>query len=248
MNKQLSSYLLIIANLIIGLVILVGIQAIYLPTRLPQTVWILLAFLTLNVIYIRVFRLKKEVKAYWSFKKLHYLFIGVFFGIIIQLIPSLAALFVHKSSVGDLFIADITMKDIALTLCICAWEELWFRGVYLNYCITHIKVIPLSVIIGLLFMVIHMLNPEFNILLSGPTLFFAGATLTLLYLYYKNIWLPLGLHFGNNFISAHLSDTFSENIFFGSDGYLPAIILAVIFFIHVSKYIRKQHHSLSFGD
>ncbi|MGC9330926.1 MAG: CPBP family glutamic-type intramembrane protease [Bacteroidales bacterium] len=45
---------------------------------------------------------------------------------------------------------------MGLTFVIIAWEELWFRGIFLNYCNRNLSVINLSLTIGFLFMLVHL--------------------------------------------------------------------------------------------
>ncbi|MBL4755636.1 MAG: CPBP family intramembrane metalloprotease [Flavobacteriales bacterium] len=118
---------------------------------------------------------------------------------------------------------------------VVGWEELWFRGLFLNYCNKYLSAINLSLTMGLLFMLIHLLNPDINLIKTGPTLFLAGATLTLLYFYFKNIWLPIGLHFGNNYFGSLVETNIDDHLFFGNEGYLNAIILGGLFLLFMIK-------------
>lgn len=70
---------------------------------------------------------------------------------------------------------------------------------------------------------------------AGPALFFAGALLTLLYLQFKNIWLPVGIHFGNNYLSSLVQSPVNNHIVFGNDGYLSAIVLALLYLYFVGR-------------
>ena len=84
-------------------------------------------------------------------------------------------------------------------------------------------------------MLMHILNPKINLLQVGPALFFAGALLTILYFNYKTIWLPIGLHFGNNIVGSFVTTTKENDVFFGGDGYLSAMLLAGLFFFFVIR-------------
>ena len=95
---------------------------------------------------------------------------------------------------------------------------------------------------GLLFMLIHILNPEISLLKDGPVLFLAGTLLTALYFYSRNIWLPAGLHFGNNFFGSVINTDIKGNLLFGSEGYIYTgiLLLATLFFL-VRLRKSKQH-------
>ena len=91
----------------------------------------------------------------------------------------------------------------------------------------------------LLFMLVHLLNPDITLLKSGPTLFFAGAFLTLVYFHFKTIWLPIGIHFGNNYLT--LRSNLDGHWLFGEEGYFEATILAILFLIFVKLEMHKSN-------
>lgn len=87
----------------------------------------------------------------------------------------------------------------------------------------------------LLLMLMHILDHKINLLQAGPAFLFAGALLTILYFNYKTIWLPIGLHFGNNVVGSFVTATNENDVFFGGDGYLSAMLLAGLFFLFVVR-------------
>lgn len=245
MNKQLKSYLIILGHLIIGLSIIVSIQQLKLPTWLSASVLILLAFIFLNLTHFYFFKLKNEIREFWSIRKIAYLPIGIICGGLIAISPTFLALISGQLSISDIsFNSDLSITSIGLTFVIIAWEELWFRGIFLNYCNRYLSAINLSLTIGLLFMLVHLLNPKIDLLKTGPTLFFAGALLTILYFYFKTIWLPIGLHFGNNYLNSIIDTKFETDILFGTEGYVGTIVLAILFFTFVKLIIGKNKEQL----
>lgn len=241
MNKQLKSYLIILGHLIIGLSIIVSIQQLKLPTWLSASVLILLAFVFLNLTHFYFFKLRSEITEFWSIRKISYLPIGIIGGGLIAISPTFLGLITGQLSASDIsFNTDFSASSIGITFVIIAWEELWFRGIFLNYCNRHLSAINLSITIGLLFMLVHILNPKIDLLKTGPTLFFAGALLTILYFYFKTIWLPVGLHFGNNFTGTILKTSNETDIMFGTEGYIGTIVLAGLFLIFVKMTIDKN--------
>lgn len=99
---------------------------------------------------------------------------------------------------------------------------------------------------GMLFMLIHLMNPEINLLRTGPTLFFAGAFLTIIYFYFKTIWLPIGLHFGNNYLT--LENKLENHWLLGNEGYIGAFILAALFLVFVKLTLNKSKIQLKSRD
>jgi len=164
--------------------------------------------------------------------------IGIVVGGLIPASSILVGLLAGKTTLNELTLnTAFTISSIIVTLAIVTWEELWFRGIFLNECNKNISAINISITIGLLFMLVHILNPEINLLKTGPALFFAGAFLTIVYFYFKTIWLPIGLHFGNNYLALH--SNLENHWLLGNEGYFGAIILLGLFLIFTKLTLNK---------
>jgi membrane protease YdiL (CAAX protease family) len=233
-----KSYLIIIAYVVVGFMIIGAVQLLKRPDWLNASFIILLLFSIENITTAKIFGLNNEIKIFWSLRKIIYLPIGFVIGGLIAITPILIGLITGIISTNELLLnTAFTTSSILITLAIVAWEELWFRGIFLNYCYKNLSPIKISITIGLLFMLVHILNPEINLLKKGPTLFFAGAFLTIAYFYFRTIWLPIGLHFGNNYLS--LQTKLENHWLFGNEGYLGAFILAGFFLVLVKLTINK---------
>lgn len=236
MTKKVKSYLLLIGNLAIGILLLFAAKKTPLPNWLNTPTFLLIAFACLNLIYLFVFKLGKDFKAFWSLRKTTYLFYGLITGISIAFGPIAIALLTDQTHFSELsFDPKFSLYSVGTTFLIVSWEELWFRGLFLNHCKKYISPIGISITLGLLFTFVHLLNPSIDFLKSGPSLFFAGSLLTILYFYYKNFWLPLAFHFGNNLTESTIQPNSDLGLFLGSDGYLTAILLAGLFFFYALK-------------
>lgn len=240
LNPKLKSYLIIILYLVIGLVVMGIAQLFKTPEWLNSAFIVLTLFIIVNIATAKILKLQTEIKTFWTFKKIYFLPIGILAGGMIAISPALTGLLTGATQFSALKLdTTFTLSSIAVTLTIVAWEELWFRGIFLNYCNRNLSSINISITIGLLFMLVHLLNPEINLLKTGPTLFFAGAFLTIVYFYFKTIWLPIGLHFGNNYLT--LQTNLDNHWLFGNEGYFGAIILAIIFLIFVKLELHKSN-------
>jgi len=90
------------------------------------------------------------------------------------------------------------LYSIGLFVFVAIAEEVFTRGYVLrNLMISFNKYIAL-VISALLFSLMHLANPNISII-SLFILFLSGLVLGLSYLYTKNIWFPIALHFSWNF-------------------------------------------------
>ena len=243
-KPKIRSYLTILTFLIAGMLIIGITSLIKTPSWLDSTFIVLILFITLNVITTKIFKLKTEIKRFWKFKRIYFLPIGVLVGGLIAVIPTLTSVLIGMTKFNELKLDTVfTFSSIIITIAIVSWEELWFRGIFLNYCNRNLSEVNISITIGFLFMLVHLLNPEINLIETGPTLFFAGALLTIVYFYYEAIWLPIGLHFGNNYLT--LNNNFDKHWFFGNEGYFSTIILAILFIIFIKLTLNKTKQKLN---
>lgn len=237
MKKKIQCYFLLAGHLLLGLVVLLLIQSLRLPVN--STFIIFPFFLLLNLAYVFVFKLKKELHEFWLRLALRNLTLGFFGGALISLVPAIIALVSGQASFRDVGSKEFSLSAFFLTFLITGWEELWFRGIILNYCRKFLPAVTIALTMGALFMLMHALNPQIDLIKSGPALFFAGALLTIVYFYFKSIWVPLGLHFGNNYVSGLVETKLKTHLWFGNDAYISAILLAALFLFFAFR-IKKQ--------
>jgi membrane protease YdiL (CAAX protease family) len=172
------------------------------------------------------------VKAYWRLEKIYLLVIGLVAGIIIQGIP---VFLTNPSTFSKEILFNLpfqmALSGTFFTFLIVLWEELWFRNPILNLAENKNQQIMLSVFTGLLFALLHLMNPKINLLHDGLELFLAGVLLTISYYASRSFWLPLGLHFGNNIFSSLIEktnlDAASTNIGISEELILRWVVLAV---------------------
>lgn len=239
MNIKLKSHLIIILYLAIGFAVMGVMQLFSTPEWLNQAFIILGLFVVINLATVKTMGLKADLLDFWSLKKIWFLPIGIIAGGLIAISPVLAGLITGVTSFGQLKLdTDFTLSSILVTLTIVSWEELWFRGLFLNYCNRNLPAIHIAVTVGLWFMLVHLMNPEIDLIKTGPTLFFAGAFLTIVYFYFRNIWLPVGLHFGNNYLT--IQSNIENHWLFGNEGYFGAVILGLLFIIFAKLFALRN--------
>lgn len=237
-------YLSLLFALGAGVGILALSEKIHILT-IPSSVIIFCMFVLLNLTFSHFLRLNNDIAEYWSIKKALYLPFAVMAGGCISLLPPAIAILIGKAEFKDIkFTPNFSLIGICLTFIIVTWEELWFRGIFLSYCNRYLSAINLSITIGFLFMALHALNPEIDLFKKGPALFGAGALLSILYFNFKSLWVPIGLHFGNNYAGNMLKNKYSTDIFWGDNGNLSAIILCLsfIFFAIKMKRAKNDHN------
>lgn len=121
------------------------------------------------------------------------------------------------------------------------WEELWFRGIFLDLTGQQWSKITASLIFGCCFVFLHMLNPDIKLLNDGFSLFIAGYTLmSLCYFVFETIWAPIGMHLANNLLNSLLLKKIESN----EVTYVLALFLiAVIFTLQINKLRSTQVQS-----
>lgn len=246
MNSRIRIHLVLLSCIVLGLLILLSIESLKVNNGLSSSIITFIAFIFFNILTSLMLKLKNDILSYWSIKKITLLPVFIIAGGLVSTTPLLVAIFLGKINFDSVYlnIESISIYSIITTLVIVSWEELWFRGIFLNYCCKQISIINLSLIIGLLFMLMHFFNPKTDLLNIGPTLFLAGALLTMTYFYFKTIWAPIGLHFGNNYFN-ELIKTKSEtiNVLYSQDGYITALILLILFSTLVITYKYRNNNT-----
>lgn len=137
-------------------------------------------------------------------------------------------------------------------------EEVLFRGYILkNLMLSFNKYIAL-IISSLLFALGHLGNPNFE-LFPFIDMFFGGLILGVSYIYTKNLWFPIALHFSWNFFQTHfgynvsgtdqyslIQTTIKENNLlnggdFGFEGSILSIIFQLVFIFIIGLYFNKKN-------
>src|SRR5690606_39366227 len=180
LNPKLKSYLTILIFLIIGMLIMGIAQLFKTPDWLNSAFIVLALFVLVNIATAKIFNLNTEIKNFWSLRKIYFLPIGIIAGGIIAVSPILAGILTGSTTFSELKLdTTFTVTSIFVTLAIVAWEELWFRGIFLNYCNRHLSAINISITIWLLFILVILLNPDIIIFIISPSLFFVASCFTI---------------------------------------------------------------------
>lgn len=150
----------------------------------------------------------------------------------------------------DFLIFQYSFTDLLLCLVyyvfIAFTEELLMRGYVLNNLLVSFDKYVALGISALLFSFMHVLNPDFT-WLGAINLFLAGILLGLSYIFTKDLWFPIALHFswnffqgpifgfrvsGNNFYSFLLTEYRTPTLWnggaFGFEGSLLCSLLLLI--------------------
>jgi len=183
--------------------------------------------------------------------------IGIGLGLIIMLLGYLLLFAIGEITFKGI---DFNLFEFIYTILLFSLvsiaEEALTRGYILrNLMISFNKYFAL-ILSSIIFSLMHIFNPNIDIL-AICVIFLSGILLGLSYIYTKNLWFPIGLHFSWNFFQNHFGfnvsgkDLYSlieisltdKNILngggFGFEGSILSIILTITFIILIERYYRK---------
>ena len=149
------------------------------------------------------------------------------------------------------------LLSIVLFMGVSVFEEIIFRGYVLKNLLESFNPYVALFVSSLFFSLIHGANPNVT-LLGLSNIFLAGIFLGASYVFTKNLWFPIALHFSWNFFQAMFGfkvsglDSYSiikfdiiENNYinggeFGFESSVLSLIIIIIFTIIVWKYFRSS--------
>lgn len=169
---------------------------------------------------------------------------------------------------GEIQIENISVDAIELAystigfLAVAYSEELIFRGFLMRKLQLKYTATTALVVSSIIFAIVHLGNDNLS-LMGVFDLFIAGLMLGAIFLYTKNLWMAIGLHFGWNFVQTHLGfnvsglDSYSivetqymhENVInggaFGFEGSILStlaqlIVLATLFILYRDRLASKH--------
>ncbi|BAX80413.1 CPBP family intramembrane glutamic endopeptidase [Labilibaculum antarcticum] len=151
-------------------------------------------------IYTRFIDRKKIIDLGFSFKKrTKDILYGLFAGFIMMGVGSLILYFSGNLTFGSITFNLIALaQSVLLFILVSINEEIFVRGYLLRNFMDSMNRYVALIVSALIFMAIHLMNP--NVSLVGLTnIFIAGLLLGIGYIFTKNLWFPLALHFSWNF-------------------------------------------------
>jgi membrane protease YdiL (CAAX protease family) len=211
--------------------------------------------------YIYFFRKyeKREIKEFSSKGVAKYLIIGMMIGVLLQSLTMLVI--VLNGGVEIVSVNPISNVIIPFTIAftVAVFEEILIRGIIFRIIEEKLGSYISLLISAIIFGALHLLNPN-STLVSGLCVGIeAGLLLGAAYIYTRNLWFPIAIHFAWNFMqsgifgaitsgnektSSLLTTKFTGNSFitggeFGPEGTIQALIfcvLASIVLLQLSKH------------
>lgn len=165
-NSNIKIYLILFFFIILGYVFMV-IPDIFLPpptegefneqNNFAFQISVLALVVLTNFVTAYKFKLKRELSNFWSIKRIIYFPVGLMIGVFIMSIPIAFGILYGEATWSDLKfdygIPGLKPVSIIFVLIITLWEELWFRGIFLNYAKRYLPILKISLFLGFLFMI-----------------------------------------------------------------------------------------------
>jgi len=184
--------------------------------------------------------------------------VGLILGAVIMIIGYLLLLFLGEIHFKEIrFDGKEIIISVLIFILVAFSEEVIFRGYILRNLMTSFNKYVALIISSLFFSVIHGFNPSFD-LFSFFDLFLAGVLLGVSYIYTKNLWFPISLHFSWNLFQSLLGFNVSglnvysiieftiaeKNIInggdFGFEGSILSIIAQIVFIVLILIYYNNN--------
>jgi membrane protease YdiL (CAAX protease family) len=129
----------------------------------------------------------------------NHIFQGIVVGAVMMLLGFVILLILNEISVTSVeFDIYKLLAGIVLFSFVALGEELLMRGYILNNLLQSMNKYIALVLSSLIFSTLHMLNPNLD-LMSFISILLSGLLLGIAYIYTKNLWFPIALHFSWNF-------------------------------------------------
>ncbi len=213
------------------------------------TAWVCMKFIDHEPFINLGFRIKNRIKD---------IGIGIALGAAIMGFAYVGLLLAHQIEFkGYSFNFQNLLYLLLLYVVVSVKEELVFRG-YVQRNLTYSFGVPIALMVSsVFFAIVHGFNPNIDTL-GYLNLFLAGVMLGLPYVFSKNLWLPIALHFSWNFFQSLFGfnvsgiDTYSfiefsipqENLInggsFGFEGSILAITIQVLVILSLYFWYKKR--------
>ena len=152
--------------------------------------------------------------------------------------------------------------SILVFTCVSFSEELLIRGYVLKNFMSSFNKYFALIMSSLIFALMHGANPNIS-LIPLFNLFLAGILLGTSYIYTKNLWFPIGLHFGWNLFQTLFGFNVSGQDFysliefkitasnlitggaFGLEGSIYSIVIQVVLIVFLIMYFERKNRKIS---
>ncbi|MGB5355828.1 MAG: CPBP family intramembrane glutamic endopeptidase [Eudoraea sp.] len=216
---------------------------------------------TFLAFYLFIKYVDKEAFVQLGFKSYNYkreVVLGILMGLASMGIGSLVLAFFNQLIfVKILLLPSEVFLTIILYLLVAIMEEVLFRGYILRKLMRAIDIHWALIISSMIFALMHAMNPHAT-WIGLANIFLSGILLGLGFIYTKNLWFPIALHFSWNLFQSFFGfnvsgeDTYTiiewnrleNNIFnggdFGFEGSVLCLVIQVFLILMVAYFFNQK--------
>jgi membrane protease YdiL (CAAX protease family) len=185
--------------------------------------------------------------------------IGIFLGFIIMAIAYFLLVSLNEIAFDSYFLdTKAIIYSILFFMLVSLIEEILCRGYILGQLLETSNKYTALVVSSAIFTALHSLNPNMETI-PVLNLFLAGILLGITYIYTKNLWFPIALHFSWNFFQGpifgfevsgqkfyaviqqtRIEDNVLNGGSFGFEGSLLATFMMLIAIFGIDRYYRRK--------
>ena len=212
--KIIIGFVVIIAAYLFPLVLLNDILRAYKEIQIARLIIIpIISIIFVLVSYIALYRYyeRRKITELSTRNIGKYLLIGLLLGL---LVPSLSILVAYLrgeyiilsiSNLTNVFLRDLTIS-IGFGIATAVFEEVLFRGVLFRLIEEKMGSYLALIISSLIFGFLHLMNGNGS-LFAGFAISIISILITVAYMYTRNLWFPIAIHFAWNFAQGNIFGT-----------------------------------------
>ncbi len=155
------------------------------------------------VLFVYIFLFKKyenRTITEFSFDKIGFnLGTGILLGALIQALTILVIYLNNGYSIVSINSVWFIIPPLAMAFSSAIFEEILFRGIFFRLIEERLGSYIALIISALIFGLLHLLNPNSSLTMALGLSIQAGLFLGAAYMYSRNLWFPIAIHFAWNF-------------------------------------------------
>lgn len=153
----------------------------------------------ITYIYFFKFYEKRKVEEFSTKKMFSSLLTGLLIGFVLQSLTILVIYIKEGYSILSINPVSFIIPPLAMSIASAIIEEILFRGIVFRIIEEKLGSYFSLIISATIFGLIHMLNPNSSLIAGIGLAIQAGLLLASAYIYSRNLWLPIAIHFAWNF-------------------------------------------------
>ena len=145
---------------------------------------------------------KRDITEFSSKKIIKYIISGIFIGLTLQIITILVIFFIGNFEIVAINPISNIIIPLSIAFTIAIFEEILIRGIIFRIIEEKLGSYISLLISAIIFGTLHLANPNSTLISALCVGVEAGLLLGLAYIYTRNLWFPIAIHFAWNFMQS----------------------------------------------